>query len=73
MLLREYEMYSYNAAGAVTKKRLRIVRSTGTVDKDVTYGYGADGKPTTVLYPGTSVPYTSLVSGYKLNRFNWLA
>jgi len=34
------------------------VRSTGTVDKDVTYGYGADGKPTTVLYPGTSVPYT---------------
>jgi len=52
------EMYSYTAAGAVTKKRLRIVRSTGTVDKDVTYGYGADGKPSTVLYPGTSAPYT---------------
>jgi len=52
------EMYSYTVAGAVTKKRLRIVRSTGTVDKDVTYGYGADGKPSTVLYPGTSVPYT---------------
>jgi len=55
---RVIEMYSYTVAGAVTKKRLRIVRSTGTVDKDVTYGYGADGKPTTVLYPGTTAPYT---------------
>lgn len=52
------EMYSYNAAGAVLKKRLRIVRGSGTVDKDVTYTYGSDGKLATVLYPGTTVPYT---------------
>ena len=39
------EMYSYTAAGAVTKKRMRMVRSGGaTAVKDVTYAYGADGK-----------------------------
>ncbi|MBL8239316.1 MAG: hypothetical protein JNM66_17960, partial [Bryobacterales bacterium] len=52
------EMYSYTAAGAVTKKRLRIVRSGGTVDKDVTYTYGTDGKLATVLYPGATVPFS---------------
>ena len=52
------EMYSYNAAGAVTKKRLRIVRTVVTVDKDVTYSYGTDGKLATVLYPGAATPYT---------------
>jgi YD repeat-containing protein len=52
------EMYSYTAAGAVAKKRLRIVRGTATVDKDVTYGYGSDGKLATVLYPDTTVPLT---------------
>jgi RHS repeat-associated protein len=51
-------MYSYTAAGAVAKKRLRIVRGTATVDKDVTYGYGSDGKLATVLYPDTTVPLT---------------
>jgi YD repeat-containing protein len=52
------EMYSYTAAGAVTKKRMRIIRSGTTVDKDVTYTYGTDGKLATVLYPGASVPFT---------------
>jgi hypothetical protein len=52
------EMYSYTAAGSVTKKRLRVVRSAGTVDKDFVYGYGSDGKLATVLYPGASVPFT---------------
>jgi RHS repeat-associated protein len=52
------EMYSYTPAGAVTKKRLRVTRDTGTVDRDFVYGYGADGKLATVLYPGASVPFT---------------
>ena len=52
------EIYSYTAAGAVTKKRLRLVRPGGTVDKDVTYGYGTDGKLATVLYPGATIPYS---------------
>jgi RHS repeat-associated protein len=52
------EMYSYTAAGAVTKKRMRIIRSGTTVDKDVNYTYGTDGKLATVLYPGASVPFT---------------
>lgn len=52
------ELYAYNAAGAVTKKRLRLVRLTETVDKDVTYSYGSDGKLSTVLYPGATIPYT---------------
>jgi len=37
---------------------MRIVRANGTVDKDVTYGYGSDGKLSTVLYPGGTIPYT---------------
>jgi RHS repeat-associated protein len=52
------EMYSYTPAGAVTKKRLRVERPSGTVDRDFVYGYGADGKLATVLYPGASVPFT---------------
>ena len=52
------EMYSYTAAGAVTKKRLRVQRGAGTADKDFVYGYGSDGKLATVLYPGASVPFT---------------
>ena len=52
------EMYAYNSAGAATKKRLRLVRPSGTVDKDVTYAYGSDGKLSTVLYPGATIPYT---------------
>jgi RHS repeat-associated protein len=53
------EMYSYNSAGAVLKKRLRVSRGgSSIVDKDVTYAYGTDGKLSTVLYPGASVPYT---------------
>jgi len=52
------EMYSYTVAGAITRKRMRIVRANGTVDKDVTYGYGSDGKLSTVLYPGGTIPYT---------------
>jgi RHS repeat-associated protein len=52
------EMYSYTAAGAVTKKRMRVYRGVEIVDKDVTYSYGPDGKLATVLYPGASVPYT---------------
>lgn len=51
------EMYSYNAAGAMTEKRLRIERGGyGQVDKDVAYSFGSDGKLGTVLYPGTTVP-----------------
>ncbi len=52
------EMYSYNSGGAVTKKRLRIVRTNGTVDKDVLYSYGTDGKLATVQYPGVSIPFS---------------
>jgi YD repeat-containing protein len=53
------EIYSYTPAGAVTKKRLRVERQSGTVvNKDFVYGYGADGKLATVLYPGASVPFT---------------
>ena len=51
------EMYSYTAAGAVTKKRMRIYRGVEIVDKDVTYSYGPDGKPATGLYQDASVPY----------------
>jgi len=51
------EMYSYNVAGAVTKKRLRIVRPAGTVDKDIAYSYGSDGKLTGVLYPDATIAY----------------
>lgn len=52
------ELYSYTVAGAVAKKRLRIIRSGTTVDKDVTYTYGTDGKLSSVLYPGATVPFT---------------
>ncbi|MBI2685178.1 MAG: RHS repeat-associated core domain-containing protein [Acidobacteria bacterium] len=52
------EMYSYTSAGAVAKKRLRLVRGAGTVDKDVSYSYGSDGKLATVTYPGYSTPFT---------------
>ena len=52
------EMFSYNPAGALLKKRLRIVKPTGSVNKDVSYGYMSDGKLETVLYPDATVPYT---------------
>lgn len=32
-------------------------RGTGTVDRDLVYSYGADGKLASVLYPGSSVPF----------------
>lgn len=53
------EMYSYDSAGAVLKKRLRVSRGgSSIIDKDVTYAYGSDGKLSTMQYPGASVPYT---------------
>jgi hypothetical protein len=52
------EMYSYTVGGAVAKKRLRLVRPGGSVNKDVSYTYGADGKLATVLYPDATIPYT---------------
>ena len=32
--------------------------SRGTMDEDVAYTYGADGKLATVLYPDATIPYT---------------
>ena len=51
-----YEMYSYDSAGRVLKKRLRIVNpQLGSVDKDIEYNFTAD-KLNTVKYPDVNVP-----------------
>ena len=53
-----YEMYSYDSAGRVLKKRLRIVNpQLGTVDKDIEYNFTA-AKLNTVKYPDVNVPFT---------------
>jgi RHS repeat-associated protein len=52
------ELYSYNVAGAVTTKRVRIVRGSSTVTKNIGYTFDAEGKLATVQYPDVSIPFT---------------
>ena len=52
-----HEMYSYDAAGRVLKKRLRVSRNYHTVDKDLEYTY-TGALLNTMKYPDSSTPYT---------------
>jgi RHS repeat-associated protein len=52
------ELYSYNVAGAVTTKRVRIVRGSSTVTKNIGYTFDAEGKLATVQYPDVARPFT---------------
>jgi hypothetical protein len=56
------EMYSYNAAGAVVKKRLRVTRTLpwpinspviSNADLDAAYTYDNEGRVTATQYPST--------------------
>ena len=59
------EMYSYTAAGLMTKKRLRVTRSGGRIpgDLDALYTYDGEGKMTSVKYPDTYLNDLSLAAG----------
>ncbi|MCZ2149713.1 MAG: hypothetical protein LC126_18290, partial [Bryobacterales bacterium] len=55
------EMYSYTAAGLVTKKRLRLGRvnyslAATNADLDAVYGYNNEGRMTSVMQPGYYTP-----------------
>jgi len=52
------ELYSYNVAGAVLTKRVRITRGNSTVTKDIGYTFDAEGKLATVQYPDVAKPFT---------------
>ena len=56
-----YEMYSYDSAGRVLKKRLRVSNypSYSVVDKDIEYSY-TGSQLTTVKYPDVNngIPFT---------------
>ncbi len=53
-----YEMYSYDSAGRVLKKRLRVSNNAlGDVDKDVEYSF-TGAKLDSVKYPDINVPFT---------------
>jgi YD repeat-containing protein len=45
------ELYSYNVAGAVLRKRMRITRGMSIVTKDIDYTYDAEGKLLSTKYP----------------------
>jgi RHS repeat-associated protein len=50
------QMYSYNSAGQVTGKRLRVSRSGTTYDLDGTFTYNNEGRMASVAYPITYKP-----------------
>jgi RHS repeat-associated protein len=54
------ELYSYNVAGAVLTKRVRITRSSPTaiITKDIGYSFDAEGKLATMQYPDVATPFT---------------
>ena len=53
-----YEMYSYDSAGRVLKKRLRVSNNAlGDVDKDIEYSF-TGAKLDSVKYPDINVPFT---------------
>jgi len=45
------EMYSYTPAGAMTKKRVRLIRGGVGLDLDVVYTYDTEGRVASVAYP----------------------
>jgi len=45
------EMYSYTPAGAISKKRLRVVRGGTGLDLDAVYTYDTEGRVASVSYP----------------------
>jgi RHS repeat-associated protein len=51
------ELYSYNSAGAVLTKRVRIVRGNSTVTKDIGYTFDGEGKLATMQYPDEPRPF----------------
>ena len=55
------ELYSYNIAGAVVTKRVRITRGVSTVTKDIVYTYDGEGKLASTKYPDETKPW---VMGY---------
>ena len=50
------ELYSYNVAGAVLRKRMRITRGMSIVTKDIDYTYDAEGKLLSTKYPTSASP-----------------
>ncbi len=51
------ELYSYNSAGAVVTKRVRILRGNSTVTNDIGYTFDGEGKLATMQYPDEAKPY----------------
>ena len=45
------EMYNYTESGRITKKRLRVNRSNGNADLDLSYSYDEEGRVTGITYP----------------------
>ncbi len=55
------ELYSYNVAGAVLTKRVRITRWSSVVTKDIVYTFDGEGKMASMQYPDETKPF---VMGY---------
>ncbi|MFN9892912.1 MAG: hypothetical protein ACK58M_06705, partial [Acidobacteriota bacterium] len=53
------ELYSYNVAGAVLRKRMRITRGMSIVTKDIDYTYDAEGKLLSIKYPDERKPFVT--------------
>jgi hypothetical protein len=53
------ELYSYNVAGAVLRKRMRITRGMSIVTKDIDYTYDAEGKLLSTKYPDERKPFVT--------------
>ncbi|MFN7648550.1 MAG: hypothetical protein ACK5UT_13665, partial [Acidobacteriota bacterium] len=53
------ELYSYNGAGAVLRKRMRITRGMSIVTKDIDYTYDAEGKLLSTKYPDERKPFVT--------------
>jgi RHS repeat-associated protein len=51
------ELYSYNSAGAVVTKRVRILRGNSVVTKDIGYTFDGEGKLASIQYPDEAKPY----------------
>jgi len=50
------ELYSYNVAGAVLTKRVRITRGMSVVAKDIAYTFDGEGKLASTKYPDEAKP-----------------
>ena len=51
------ELYSYNTAGAVLTKRVRITRGMSPVIKDIVYSFDGEGKLASTKYPDEAKPF----------------